>query len=88
MKIKNLVIYQFSFLYEILKEIDKDLNFKIIKATNEKLLNSEIKNLDNYLVITKKKILNIDNQIILNQLPIKISRLFVAETGTSLQFSP
>tara|TARA_B110000003_G_C16517761_1_gene483759 strand:- start:377 stop:940 length:564 start_codon:yes stop_codon:yes gene_type:complete len=76
MKIKNLVIYQFSFLYEILKEIDKDLNFKIIKATNEKLLNSEIKNLDNYLVITKKKILNIDNQIILNQLPIKISRLF------------
>ena len=75
MNIQNLVIYQSPFLYEILSEIDENLNFKIIKVTNEKSLNNEIKNLKNYLVITKKEILEIQNQIILNQFPIKIFKL-------------
>ena len=69
---KNLIIYQFNPLYQILKEFEQDLNFKIIEVLNEKLLNNEIKNLNNYLIITKKKILNIKYQYIFDHLPIKI----------------
>jgi DNA-binding response OmpR family regulator len=72
---QNLIIYQFSSLYEILKELNKDITFKIIKISNEKSLISEIVNLNNYLIITKKEILNFNNQLILNQLPIKIFKL-------------
>ena len=52
---QNLIIYQFNSLYQILKELEKDLNFSIIESLSEKSLHNKIKNLDNYLVITKKK---------------------------------
>ena len=69
---QNLIIYQFTSLYQILKELEEDLNYKIIEVLNEKTLNDELKNLKNYLIISKKTILNIDNQFIFNQFPIKI----------------
>jgi len=69
---QNLIIYQFNSLYQILKEIDQELNFKIIEALNEQSLINEIKKLNNYLIITKKNILKFDNQFIINQIPIKI----------------
>ena len=72
---QNLVIYDFSFLYQILKELEHELNFNIIEALNQKSLNNEIKSLKNYIVVTKKNFLNIDNQFILNHLPIKIIKL-------------
>ena len=46
-----LIIYQFTSLYEILKELEFDLNFKIIQALNDKSLNDAIKS-------QKKKIFN------------------------------
>ena len=72
---QNLIIYQFTFLYKILKELDQDINFKIIEVSNEKSLVNEVKNLANYLIITKKEILNFNNQFIFNQVPIKIFKL-------------
>ena len=72
---QNLIIYQFTSLYKILKELDHQLNFKIIEVLNENLLNDEIKNLKNYLIISKKKLLNIDIQFIFDQLPIKLFKL-------------
>ena len=72
---QNLIIYQFTFLYQILKEFEDDLNFRIIEITDEKSLINEIKNFKSYLIITKEKILNINNQFIFNQLPIKILKL-------------
>jgi DNA-binding response OmpR family regulator len=75
MKNQNLIIYQFLPLYQILKEADKDINFEIIQISTEKSLNIAIKDLKNYLIITKKKAANIDNQYTLNQLPIKIFKL-------------
>ncbi|MDB3982152.1 winged helix-turn-helix domain-containing protein [Candidatus Pelagibacter sp.] len=72
---QNLIIYQFNSLFQILKEIDKELNFEIIEILDEKLLNKKIKDLTNYLIITKKRILYVDNQYIFDQLPIKLSKL-------------
>ena len=72
---QNLIIYQFKPLFKILKELERNLNFRIIEVLTEKNLNLEIKNLNNYLIITKKKILNIQGQYILDNVPIKIFKL-------------
>ena len=72
---QNLIIYQFSTLYQIFKELDLDLNFNVIEAKNEEFLRIKIKELKNYLVISKKKISNIDHQLIFSLAPIKIFKL-------------
>ena len=71
----NLIIYKQKTLYKILVELDQDLNFQIVEIDNQKSLEQEIKKLDNYIVITKKKIFNIMNQMIFDQYPVKISKL-------------
>ena len=72
---QNLIVYRFNFLYKILKELENDIHFKTIEISDEKTLANEIKNLNNYLIITKKQILNFNNQFVLNQLPIKIFKM-------------
>tara|TARA_B110000008_G_scaffold275902_1_gene314202 strand:- start:962 stop:1525 length:564 start_codon:yes stop_codon:yes gene_type:complete len=72
---QNLIIFKFNFLYEVIKELEENLNFKVFKASNEKVLNNKFNNLQNYLIITQKKINNKSNQFILNQVPIKLSNL-------------
>ena len=72
---QNIIVYRFSLLYQILKELEEDIQFKIIEVSDEKALKNEIKDLKNYLIITKTKILKINNQFILNQLPIKIFKM-------------
>ena len=71
---QNLIIYKFSQLYHILEEIKLDLNFNILFADNENILNDTIKNLNNYLIITDREYLNIDHQFVLNETPVNISK--------------
>ena len=52
---QNIIVYRFNVLYQILKELEKDINFKIIEISDEKTLTNEVKNLNNYLIVTKKK---------------------------------
>lgn len=75
MNIHSLIIYKFSSLYHILKEIDLDLNFKITFANNEKSLKDRIKNFKNYLIISDKNYLNMSNLFILENIPIDIFKL-------------
>ena len=72
---QNLIVYRFNLLYLILKELEEDINFRIIEISDEKSLINEINNLNNYLIITKKQILKFNNQFILSQLPIKIFKI-------------
>ena len=72
---QNIIVYRFNNLYQILKELEEDINFKIIEILDEKTLKDEIKKLNNYLIITKKKILKLNNQFVLSQLPIKIFKM-------------
>ena len=72
---QNLIVYRFNLLYQILKELEEDLHFRIIEISDEKSLTNQIKNLNNYLIITKKQILKLNNQLILSQLPIKIFKI-------------
>ena len=72
---QKIIIYQISPLYQILKELNQELNFEVIEMFDENSLNVEIKNLNNYIVVTKEKFSNFENQIILNNSPIKILKL-------------
>ncbi len=70
-----LIIYRFNSLYQILKELEFELNFTVVEADNEISLEKSVKNLDDYLVITQNKISNIRYQFICNFFPIKILKL-------------
>lgn len=72
---QNLIVYRLNPLYKILKELGDDINFSVIEILDEKSLIIQIKNLNNYLIITKKKVSKFNNQFILSQLPIKIFKL-------------
>ena len=75
MNYQNIIVYRFNHLYQILKELEEDIQFKIIEVSDEKALKDVIKDLNNYLIITNKQILKINNQFILNQLPMKIFKM-------------
>ena len=70
---QNLIIYKFKSLYKIFKELEENLNFKIFDLSEEKNLKGKLNNYEDYLIITKKKIENSNNQLVLNEFPIKIS---------------
>ena len=67
-----LVIYDFRILYEILSEIDNYINFDLIniKNINELKLNEGVK----YLFLSNKK-RDLDNLIVIENLPIEITKL-------------
>ena len=52
---QNLIIYKFLSLYHIFNELCLNLNFKISFVDSEKSLNDNVKNYNNYLIISKRK---------------------------------
>ena len=52
---QTIIVYRFNSLYQILKEIEKYINFNVIEVSTEKSLINEIKSLNNFLIVTKKK---------------------------------
>ncbi len=72
---QTLVIYDFDTLYQILKEIDNYLNFKLINVDKNKLNQRNLFNMDNFLIVSNKKIKDVDNNIVIDQLPIELSKL-------------
>ena len=69
---QNLAIYSNLFLFNILKELEDNLNIKVFIISDEKELKK--KKLENTLIITTEKKLKIEN-ILQISLPIKISKL-------------
>ena len=73
---KKLIIFQNKELFNILDEIIENFEFKLQFCEKEK----DLKSLDNenskdYLVISKKKISNLNNQIIIDKFPLNIKEL-------------
>ena len=75
MSSQNIIIYKFNGLYQILEELGADLNFNIALEDKEDFLNERVKNLNNYLIISNKKYLDIRNQFVLDNLPINLFKL-------------
>ena len=70
---QNLVIYDFKILYEILREINNYINFKLISV--DKVSDLNLIDQNDYLLISNKKIKNVENQLTLNNFPIDIIKL-------------
>ena len=75
MNFKKLIIYDFNELFEILNEIKKELKYEIIKISNENLLNIELNNKTDHLILVKKLVKNVNNQVLINSFPVKLSKL-------------
>ncbi len=72
---QTLVIYDFKTLYEILKEIEKYLNFNLINIEKSMINELYINKNQNHLIITNKKIKDIDEQIFISKFPINLTKL-------------
>ena len=72
---QNLIIYKYIELYHIFEELGLDLHFNITFADNENSLNQDVKKLNNYLIVSNKEHPNINNQFVLDNLPINIFKL-------------
>ena len=72
---QNLIIYDFQTLFEIFSEIEEHLNFKILNITKKKFSEIQLKKLSNYLIISNKKILNLEDQILIDNYPIELLKL-------------
>ena len=75
MNLKKLIIYDFKELFKILYEIKKELNYQIIEIPAENPLNIFLNKRNDHIVIVKKLVKNLNNQILITSLPIKISKL-------------
>ena len=73
---KKLIIFRYKELFNILEEIKENFEFKLEFYENERELKClENDNLSDFLVLTKKKLLNVKKQIIIDKVPIKINEL-------------
>ena len=72
---KKIIIYDFKELFEILNEIKFELGYKIEELSSDKLNKLNLNIDEFYLILNKKKISSFKNQITLNSLPIKLSKL-------------
>jgi len=70
-----LIIYDFPILFDILKEIEKNVNFELLKLSEEEYSNFKMDNGKNYLLIANNKSINLQNQIILEKYPLRISKI-------------
>ena len=75
MKIESLIINDNKILYEVLFEISHELNCSVFKFSKKNLLKTSSLKDFNYLILTKKEIPNIKNQILINNFPINIFKL-------------
>ena len=69
---QELIIYNFETLFNILSEIENNLNFKIIKLEEKNLNKAFTNDKKKFIVLTRNKIDDIGNQFLLDKFPIKI----------------
>ena len=72
---QSLVIYEFDIMYDILNEIESHLNFKLINISKNNLKDFNLFNNQDHLIISQKNIKGQSNQIIIDKLPIEITKL-------------
>ena len=70
---QNLIIYEFDELYKILNEIKKDININFEKASINQI--SDLNLRSDVLILTKKKIQGLNNQLIFDKFPVRIFKL-------------
>ena len=86
MNSKNLIICGNNTLFEILNEIKDIIKFELISVSEDNLLKLKLHKYENHLIISKKKIDNLNNQIVIEKFPIKIEKLLQLINVNFLKF--
>ena len=73
--LKKLIIYNFQELYNILNELKPQINYELEEINTDKLEAEKLGDINFDLILAKKKISNIESQLILKDFPIKLSKL-------------
>ena len=80
---QSVIIYNFDILFNILNEVKENLKFNLIKIDKEKaVLDIDENKYENYLILTNdsrnlsNNKININKLLVLDNLPIKIEKLF------------
>tara|TARA_B100000029_G_C17537068_1_gene945289 strand:- start:256 stop:816 length:561 start_codon:yes stop_codon:yes gene_type:complete len=74
MTYQSLIIYDFPLLYDILREFEENLNFKLIKLSKKELFKLDNINKENHVILTKKN-MNFNNSLVVDSYPIKVEKL-------------
>ncbi len=53
---QNIIIFKQKYLFEILRELESELNLNVSEVSHEEELQETIKNLNNYLIIQINKL--------------------------------
>ena len=75
MNSKKIIIFQYDILFNILYEIKDKLNFELIKINENNIENLKKNFTTDYLIISRERKNDLKNQLIINELPIKIDKL-------------
>ena len=70
-----LFIYELPFLFDIFEEIKENLNFRIMSLTKKEITKTNFSQYENYLILSKKKNISLSNVILVDDFPIKFSRV-------------
>ena len=75
MNLKKIIIHDNEILFNILEEIKDKFNLELVKIDN-KNFNEKIKNISTqYLIISKREMVDYKNHLVLDKIPIKIDKL-------------
>jgi len=72
---QNLIIYDFQILFDILREIENHLNFKLLNVSKNEYSQLQLNKINNYLIISKKKNIDSENQILIDNFPVQLLKL-------------
>ncbi len=71
---QNLLIYDSRTFFDVLSELKDSLNFNVVYISKQEFMTSNLDKYSNYLILTIKD-LNIPNQVLSGDVPIKLSHL-------------
>tara|TARA_B100001121_G_C18460071_1_gene512836 strand:+ start:44 stop:604 length:561 start_codon:yes stop_codon:yes gene_type:complete len=74
MNTKNLFIYEYQILFEILNEISENLDFKIIELNKNDLNSKRFEQESNFLIISSEKHNHLENCFVLEKTPLKLTK--------------
>ena len=72
---QNLLIYDLEALYKIFEELKGSLTFNIVNVPKKNFNSINFDEFSNYLILSSHDNINLKNQIIFNNFPVKFSKL-------------
>ena len=72
MSSKTLIVYESQILFEILDEIKEFLNLEILNVTKKNIESIKLEKMENYVIISLEKHKNLENCLVISDLPKKL----------------